>query len=109
MKLGIMGAALALVLPVQALAAPPVTNFELDNGLEVVVTEDPRAPVATPMVWYRVGAADEPPGRSGIAHFLEHLMFKGTDEIPDGAFSKMVAAEGGEDNAFTSYDYTGYF
>ncbi len=90
-------------------AEPPVTTFELDNGLEVVVIEDHRAPVATHMVWYRVGAADEKPGKSGIAHFLEHLMFKGTDEIPDGAFSKLVAAQGGEDNAFTSYDYTGYF
>lgn len=101
--------ALVLALPVQALAAPPVTDFTLDNGLEVVVIEDHRAPVVTHMVWYRVGSADEMPGKSGIAHFLEHLMFKGTDEIPDGAFSKMVAAEGGTDNAFTSYDYTGYF
>lgn len=105
----LFAAALAIALPQQALAAPPVTDFTLDNGLEVVVIEDHRAPVVTHMVWYRVGSADEPPGKSGIAHFLEHLMFKGTDEIPDGAFSKMVAAEGGTDNAFTSYDYTGYF
>ena len=104
-----LGAAVALSLPAQAIAAPPVTSFQLENGLEVVVIEDHRAPVVTHMVWYRVGSADEPPGKSGIAHFLEHLMFKGTDEIPDGAFSKMVAAEGGEDNAFTSYDYTGYY
>ncbi len=92
-----------------ALAEPPVTTFDLDNGLEVVVIEDHRAPVVTHMVWYRVGSADEVRGKSGVAHFLEHLMFKGTDEIPDGAFSKLVAAQGGQDNAFTSYDYTGYF
>ena len=97
----------SLTLP--AAAEPPVTTFELDNGMEVVVIEDHRAPVVTHMVWYRVGSADEPRGKSGIAHFLEHLMFKGTDEIADGAFSKLVAAQGGEDNAFTSYDYTGYF
>ena len=103
-----LAAAIAIpVLPVRA--EPPVTTFELDNGMQVVVIEDHRAPVVTHMVWYRVGSADEPRGRSGIAHFLEHLMFKGTDEIPDGAFSKLVAAQGGEDNAFTSYDYTGYF
>jgi zinc protease len=109
MNLRLMGAAAVLALPAQALAEPPVTNFELENGLEVVVIEDHRAPVVTHMVWYRVGSADEPRGKSGIAHFLEHLMFKGTDEIPEGAFSKLVAAQGGEDNAFTSYDYTGYY
>ena len=101
------GAVAAFAAP--ASAEPPVTTFALDNGMEVVVIEDHRAPVVTHMVWYRVGSADEPRGKSGIAHFLEHLMFKGTDEIPDGAFSKLVAAQGGEDNAFTSYDYTGYF
>ncbi len=109
MKLKTLGAAIVLALPVPAIAAPPVTTFTLDNGLEAVVVEDHRAPVVTHMVWYRVGSADEKLGKSGIAHFLEHLMFKGTDEIPDGAFSKIVAAEGGEDNAFTTYDYTAYF
>ena len=89
--------------------ADAVTEFTLDNGMDVVVIEDHRAPVVTHMVWYRVGSADEPHGTSGIAHFLEHLMFKGTDEIPDGAFSKIIAENGGQDNAFTSYDYTGYF
>ena len=103
------GAALAALLPFAALAEPPVTTFSLDNGMDVVVIEDHRVPVVTHMVWYRVGAADEPRGVSGIAHFLEHLLFKGTDEIPDGAFSKIIAANGGSDNAFTSYDYTGYF
>ncbi|MEM6662003.1 MAG: pitrilysin family protein [Pseudomonadota bacterium] len=107
-------AALRAALPVAAfpaiaLAEQPVTSFTLDNGMDVVVIEDNRAPVVTHMVWYRVGSADEPRGVSGIAHFLEHLMFKGTDEIPDGAFSKIIAANGGQDNAFTSYDYTGYF
>jgi zinc protease len=92
-----------------AAAAPAVTTFTLANGMEAVVVEDNRAPVVTHMVWYRVGAADEPPGQSGIAHFLEHLMFKGTDEIPEGAFSKIVAENGGQDNAFTSRDYTAYF
>ena len=86
-----------------------VTTFRLDNGMEVVVIPDHRAPVVTHMVWYRVGAADEPEGQSGIAHFLEHLMFKGTDILKPGEFSKIVARNGGQDNAFTSQDYTGYF
>ncbi|MEM9145203.1 MAG: pitrilysin family protein [Pseudomonadota bacterium] len=92
-----------------ALAAPAVASFTLENGLRGVVITDNRAPVVTHMVWYPVGSADEPQGKSGIAHFLEHLMFKGTDEIPEGAFSKIIAENGGRDNAFTSYDYTGYF
>lgn len=92
-----------------AQAQPAVTSFTLDNGMEAVVIEDRRAPVVTHMVWYRVGAADEPPGVSGIAHFLEHLMFKGTDTIPEGEFSKIVAENGGQDNAFTARDYTAYF
>ena len=86
-----------------------VTTFTLDNGLEVVVLEDHRAPVVVHMVWYEAGSADEPPGASGIAHYLEHLMFKGTDELEPGEFSQVVAAQGGTDNAFTSYDYTAYF
>lgn len=84
-------------------------TFKLDNGMDVVVVPDHRAPVVVHMVWYKVGAADEPRGKSGIAHFLEHLMFKGTDKIPPGEFSKIVAANGGRDNAFTSQDYTAYF
>ncbi len=86
-----------------------VSTFKLDNGMEVVVIPDHRAPVVTHMVWYRVGAADEPAGQSGIAHFFEHLMFKGTDKLKPGEFSKIVARNGGQDNAFTSQDYTGYF
>lgn len=86
-----------------------VTEFKLDNGMTVVVIPDTRAPVVTHMVWYKVGAADEPRGVSGIAHFLEHLMFKSTDKIPMGEFSKIVAKLGGQDNAFTGHDATAYF
>ena len=89
--------------------ADSVTSFELDNGLEVVVVENRRAPVVVHMVWYRVGSADEPRGQSGIAHFLEHLMFKATDELASGELSDTVNRNGGSDNAFTSFDYTGYF
>jgi len=88
---------------------PEVSAFRLDNGLDVVVIPDHRAPVATHMIWYRNGSADDPLGQSGIAHFLEHLMFKGTDRNPAGAFSKAVSSLGGQENAFTSYDYTAYF
>lgn len=105
----ILIAALAALMPILARAEVPLTRFTLDNGMEGLVIEDHRAPVVTHMVWYRVGAADEPPGKSGIAHFLEHLMFKGTDEIPEGAFSKIVAENGGQDNAFTSRDQTAYY
>jgi zinc protease len=88
---------------------PNVGHFTLANGLEVVVIPDRRAPVVTHMVWYKVGAADETPGKSGIAHFLEHLLFKGTAKNPAGRFSKEIAAVGGQENAFTSQDYTGYY
>jgi zinc protease len=84
-------------------------TFTLDNGMDVVVVPDHRAPVVTHMVWYRVGAADEPAGKSGIAHFLEHLMFKATETLKSGEFSKIVARLGGQDNAFTSQDVTAYF
>lgn len=86
-----------------------VADFTLANGMEVVVIPDHRAPIVTHMVWYRVGAADEPKGKAGIAHFLEHLMFKGTPEHGPGAFSRIVKKNGGEENAFTSQDYTAYF
>jgi zinc protease len=89
--------------------AEDVSTFALKNGLQVVVIEDHRAPVVVHMVWYRTGAADEAPGKSGIAHFLEHLMFKGTDTLAPGELSKVVAKQGGSDNAFTSWDYTAYF
>ena len=90
-------------------AAGDIAHFTLANGLEVVVIPDHRAPVVTHMVWYRVGSADETLGKSGLAHFLEHLMFKGTAKNPAGRFSQLVATIGGQENAFTSSDYTGYF
>lgn len=102
----VLGATLA-ALP--AFAKDQVTDFQLDNGMQVVVIEDHRAPVVMHMVWYRAGSADEQPGVSGVAHFLEHLLFKGTKTMESGEFSATVAANGGRDNAFTSYDYTAYF
>ena len=102
-------AALATTFAAPQVLAEEVTTFTLDNGMEVVVVEDHRAPVATHMVWYRIGSADEPVGASGVAHYLEHLLFKATDDLESGEFSKIVAAQGGSDNAFTSYDYTAYF
>ena len=92
-----------------AQAADNITDYMLDNGMQVVVIEDHRAPIVTHMVYYRVGSADEAPGKSGIAHFLEHLLFKGTEKMAAGEFSEIVAANGGSENAFTSWDYTGYY
>lgn len=101
----------------ESVSAKKVFNaetYELDNGLQIVVIENHRAPVVTHMLWYRVGAADEPPGKSGIAHFLEHLLFKGQSypglgELAPGEFSKTVRKLGGNDNAFTSQDYTAFY
>ena len=84
-------------------------SFTLDNGLQVVVIPNDRAPIVTHMAWYKVGAADEPYGSSGLAHYLEHLMFKGTKTLAPGEFSTTVKKLGGNDNAFTSQDYTAYF
>jgi zinc protease len=89
-------------------SARPAT-FTLRNGMEVVVIPDHRTPVVTQMIWYKVGSADETPGKSGLAHFLEHLMFKGTAKHPSDEFSQTVLRIGGNENAFTSTDYTGYF
>ena len=86
-----------------------VSHFTLDNGMQVVVIPDHRAPIVTNMVWYRVGAADEAIGKTGIAHFLEHLLFKGTEKLAPGEFSKIVRRNGGQDNAFTAHDYTAYY
>jgi zinc protease len=88
---------------------PAIADFQLANGMQVVVIPDHRAPVVTHMVWYRNGSADDPRGKSGIAHFLEHLMFKGTAKHPAGQFSEFIAELGGQENAFTSNDYTAYF
>ena len=104
-----LAVALSLVAIPAALQAQEVTTFTLENGMDVVVIEDHRAPAVTHMVWYRTGSADEPPGASGVAHFLEHLLFKATDTLDAGEFSATVAANGGDDNAFTSFDYTAYF
>ncbi|MFU0503496.1 M16 family metallopeptidase [Pseudaminobacter sp. NGMCC 1.201702] len=103
-----------LALPSSAMAetgqaGANVTQFVLDNGMEVVVIPDHRAPIVTHMVWYKVGSADEPAGKSGIAHFFEHLMFKGTAKHKAGEFGARIAEIGGHENAFTSYDYTAYF
>ncbi len=106
----IAGLALLLAWAAPGLALDiPVADFKLANGMEVVVIPDHRAPVVTHMVWYRVGSADEPQGKSGIAHFLEHLLFKGTAKYPAGEFSRLIRLNGGEENAFTTRDYTGYF
>ena len=105
----LIAAAFALAASAIAAKAEEVTSFTLDNGMEVVVIEDHRAPVVVHMVWYRIGSADEPVGASGVAHYLEHLLFKATDKLESGEFSATVAANGGSDNAFTSYDYTAYF
>jgi zinc protease len=114
-----IAAALALVIvpslaSQRALAQTTVTSdppasFTLGNGLQIVVIPDHRTPVVTQMIWYKVGSADETPGKSGLAHFLEHLMFKGTAKYPAGEFSQTVLRVGGNENAFTSVDYTGYF
>ena len=109
----VLAAAVCAVLsaaPVHAQSSKPkVADFKLTNGLELVVIPDHRVPVVTHMIWYKVGAADETPGKSGLAHFLEHLMFKGTTLHPAGQFSEVVAHMGGRENAFTTNDYTAYF
>ena len=97
-----------IILPAHALNLD-VTDFKLANGMEVVVIPDHRAPVVTHMVWYRVGSADEVSGKSGLAHFLEHLMFKGTTKHPLGELDHLISINGGEGNAFTTRDYTAYF
>jgi zinc protease len=93
----------------QSKTTSQVHEFKLDNGLKIRVKEDHRAPVVVAMLWYNVGSADEPGGISGVSHALEHLMFKGTPRYPLGVFSKIIAAQGGQENAFTSNDYTAYF
>jgi len=84
-------------------------RFQLANGMQVVLIPDQRAPVVTHMLWYQVGSADETPGQSGLAHFFEHLMFKGTTHHPGDAYTRLIARAGGDVNAFTSYDYTAYY
>ena len=92
-----------------ATAQAAITDVTLDNGMRVIVKEDRRAPVMVSQVWYRAGSVDEVNGTTGVAHVLEHMMFKGTKSVPPGEFSKRIAAAGGKENAFTSRDYTAYF
>ena len=114
-RLSVLALGLALMLTAQialsapAAAGPRASEFKLANGLTLVVVPDNRAPVVTHMVYIRAGAADEPPGVSGIAHFLEHLMFKSTEKLANGEFSAIVTRLGGQQNAFTTSDYTAYY
>jgi zinc protease len=101
--------ALGLTLAPAAFAAAPVQEFTLTNGLKVLVRQDRRAPVVVSQIWYKVGSSYESSGLTGISHLLEHMMFKGTSIVPGGEFSRIIAANGGEQNAFTSHDYTAYF
>jgi len=101
--------AAALGLSLGARAEPKTTEFTLANGLKVVVQEDHRAPVVINEVWYKVGSSYESTGHTGISHALEHMMFKGTDKVPAGEFSRIVNKFGGNDNAFTTSDFTGYY
>jgi len=100
---------LALMLPLTAFATASIQEFKLDNGLKLVVQEDHRSPVVVSQVWYRAGSLDEVNGKTGVAHVLEHMMFKGTKQVKAGQFSRLIAAAGGKENAFTSTDYTCYF
>ena len=84
-------------------------QFALGNGMQVLVIPDHRAPVATQMLWFKVGGVDDPPGLSGMAHFFEHMMFRGTKQVPDDSFSQIIAKNGGDDNAFTDHDYTAFY
>ena len=106
-----IGLILLLSVSIQAkeLKAASTHEFLLSNGMKVIVKEDHRAPTVAHMVWYRAGSIDEVNGKTGVAHVLEHMMFKGTKKLKPGDFSKQVAAVGGRDNAFTSKDYTAYF
>lgn len=107
-----VGLAVAALLWAGAAGAKGLFNpetYTLDNGLRLLVIPDHRAPVVNHMVWYPVGSGDEVPGKTGLAHFLEHLMFKGTEKMSPAAFSKIIQKNGGNDNAFTSLDYTGYY
>ena len=103
-------AALCLLVSGNAFSAQTDTHeYQLKNGLRLIVREDHRAPTVVHMVWYRAGSMDEVNGKTGVAHVLEHMMFKGTKKVKSGEFSRMVAAVGGRENAFTARDFTGYF
>ena len=104
-------ALLAQIATANTNSSPSERTFEtqLKNGMKVIVREDHRAPVMVSQVWYKVGSSYEPIGLTGISHVVEHMMFKGTPKVPTGEFSKIIAQYGGSENAFTSYDYTGYY
>jgi len=108
LRRALLATALTVAGPAFAADDGKVANFLLDNGMEVVVIPDHRAPIVTHMVWYKIGSADEPPGKSGIAHFFEHLMFKATTNHAAGEFDRAISDIGGSNNAFTSYDYTAF-
>ena len=105
----IIGLGLLLSLSFWAAADEKIQEYKLSNGMKVVVQEDHRSPVVVSQVWYRAGSVDELNGTTGVAHVLEHMMFKGTPKVPAGQFSRIIASAGGRDNAFTSHDYTVYF
>ena len=101
--------AAVFVLVSSGAAASEVHEYMLDNGMKILVKEDHRAPIAVSQVWYKVGSSYEPPGLTGVSHVLEHMMFKGTEKHGPNQFSQIIAANGGEENAFTGRDYTAYF
>ena len=107
LKMEVIFLALVLIMPGNTLAR--VYEYELDNGLKLLVKEDHRAPVVVTQVWYKVGGSYEYDGITGISHALEHMMFKGTEKFPSGEFSRVISENGGRDNAFTGPDYTSYF
>lgn len=98
-----------LAMPITVYAQSTIQEYKLNNGLKIIVQEDHRSPVVVSQVWYRAGSIDEVNGKTGVAHVLEHMMFKGTSKVPAGQFSRLIAAAGGKENAFTSTDYTCYF
>lgn len=107
----VMAAVIAVPCMATAQAAEPVKveTFMLENGMQAVVIPNHRVPAVSHMLWFRIGSADEPKGKSGLAHYLEHMMFKGTDKLQVGEYSQTVSKHGGDHNAFTSYDFTGYY
>lgn len=108
-KLSTLAALVATLVLTLGAHATEVHEYQLDNGLKIFIKEDHRAPVIASMVWYKVGSADEHNGITGVSHVLEHMMFKGTEKHSPGEFSRIIAANGGKENAFTSRDYTAYF
>src|ERR1700752_479213 len=112
LRRALLGCSLALMLlgtPGAQAAQEPVTETTLDNGLRVLILEDHRSPIATIQAWHKVGSRNEIPGATGLAHFLEHMMFKGTPTYGKGELAQVVEENGGQDNAFTSHDVTSYY